>query len=136
MNKAKRMREEPAVADDFMLKARIIMDNDPFKERAPRGIDRSFHALFGCSCVVAYSLWQHLVSNTLVPAGGSMTHLLWSLMFLKVYPTEDALKRLTGGADQKTTRKWIDLFLDAIARLQPTLVRNDIRVSCVCQFKS
>lgn len=127
--RAKRLREEPASSADFMFKARIIMDNDPFKELAPKGTDKRFRALFGCPSVVAFKLWKELLSNKLLPEGGTMTHLLWTLMFLKVYPSDEAMGLLTGGADAKTLRKWIDRFLDAIDLLLPSLVGQQILIS-------
>ena len=122
MERAKRQREEPPVAVDFMLKARIIMEDDPFKDRAPSGKNRAFCALFGCSPEVAYKLWQNILSFKLLPQGGSITHLLWTLILLKNYPTEDAIRRLTCGADQKTICKWTRQFVTAVAGLEPFLV--------------
>ena len=122
---AKRLREEPAGPDDFMFKAKIIMEKDPFKDRAPKGSERRFRALFGCAPVVAFSLWKYLISIKLLPVGGTMTHLLWALMFLKVYPTDETMQALTGGADTKTMRKWIEYFLDAMDLLVPSLVSNN-----------
>ena len=91
------------------------MQDDPFKDRAPTEENKAFRALFGCGSHVAYMLWQLLISRQLLPQGGTMMHLLWTLMFLKVYPSEEALKRLCGGADNKTTRKWIGQFTSSIA---------------------
>ena len=125
--RAKRSREEPAVAEDFMMKAKIIMHADPFKERAPKGTDKAFCALFGCSCMVAHQLWKIILEHAMLAQGGTMTHPLWTLMFLKVCPTEENMKHLTGGADQKTTHKWIDVFLERIADLAPHLVSD-----CCC----
>ena len=122
---AKRQRETPPQEEDFTLKARIIMHNDPFKERAPKEEESRFRALFGCSCVVAFRVWKLLYSYHLLPQAGTMTHLLWTLMFLKVYPSEEAMKKLTGGADNKTIRKWVGSFVSSVASLEPFLV-------CVC----
>lgn len=118
----KRLRESVTTAEDVKRKAAVIIHEDPFKERAPRGEERAFRALFGCSWVVAFKLWKLLLSHRLLPNGGSLTHLLWTLMFLKVYPTEDVMKKLTGGTDQKTIRKWVFLFVENISMLEPFLV--------------
>lgn len=40
-------------------------------------------------------------------------------MLLKVHPTEDAMRRLTRGADQKTIRKWTRQFVTAVTGLEP-----------------
>ena len=44
-----------------------------------------------------------------------MMHFLWTMMFLKVYATEEVMRKLTGGADQKTICKWVHLFIGAIS---------------------
>ena len=121
---SKRLREEEPVPEDCTLKARIIMQADPFKERAPKEENKAFHALFGCACHIAFKLWSLLRSHHLLPQGGTMTHLLWTLMFVKVHPLEEAMKRLTGGSDSKTTRKWVSLFVMAIASLEPFIVSH------------
>lgn len=119
---SKRQRETQPGKEDFHLKANIIMQADPFKERAPRERDRAFRALFGCSDSVAHILWTKLNKLALLPRGGTMTHLLWTLMFLKVYPSEVNMKVLTGGADNKTIRKWVNAFVGSISILCSLLV--------------
>ena len=103
------------------------MHNDPFKERAPAEEDKRFRSLFGCGVVVAHKLWQLLNTHRLVPSGGTMTHLLWTLTFLKVHPSELAMKTLTGSTDNKTIRKWVVQFYKAIAQLELILVRTCLR---------
>jgi hypothetical protein len=52
LSKMKSMRfEEPSI-DDGMYYARLVMENNPFKERSPAAEDRVFCAMFGCSTVV------------------------------------------------------------------------------------
>ena len=127
-NRAKRQRETKPGEEDFVFKAKIIMDADPFKERAPREFDKAFRALFGCSNQTAFALWNDLEKYGLLPQGGRMVHLLWALMFLKVYPSEETLKRLTG-ADSKTARKWINSFVAAISSLSVYKVSTYVRAA-------
>ena len=47
MDRAKRLQEESMVAEDFMLKARIIMKDDPFKKGVQSDENRAFFALIG-----------------------------------------------------------------------------------------
>ena len=121
-DRSKRQREAPPESDDLMFKARIIMHEDPFKERAPIGEDKQFRALFGCSSDIALILWCFLRDKKLIPAGGSIMQYLWTLLFMKVYPTEDNMKLLTRGTDQKTIRKWVWQFMKAIAETCEYLV--------------
>jgi hypothetical protein len=117
----KRQRYARPSADDILRKGRFIMHDDPFKESAPATEDRHFRALFGCPVDVALHLWLMLVDHDLVPSGATMKHFLWALLFLKVYPTDLPMCRMTK-ADPKTTRKWVDIILDSIACLEPIVV--------------
>jgi hypothetical protein len=117
----KRQRPDRPSEDDILRKGRILMDDDPFKERAPDSEDRHFRALFGCCAKVAVRLWVMLIDNDLLPPKATMKHLLWTLMFLKVYPTDPTMRQMTK-ADPKTFRKWILLILDSISFLEPIVV--------------
>ena len=121
-HRTKRQREAKPDKNDFLFKARIIMRNDPFKECAPKEEEKMFRALFGCSVQVAFKLWNLLQTSRLMPEGGTMTHLLWMCLFIKVYPTEATMKKLTDGADNKTIRKWVFSFIRSVALLEPVLV--------------
>lgn len=112
------------------------MHDDPFKDRAPKEEDKAFRALFGCCCTVAYALWKLLIAHHLLPEGGAMTHLLWTLAFFKVYPTEGAMRRLCGGADSKTIRKWVDDFTMSISLLEPFVVSYDHSKILPCAVES
>ena len=114
----KQQRVVKPSTDDILRKSRFIMQDDPFKERAPSTEDRHFRALFGCCVNVVLRLWLLLIEYDLVPSGANIKHLLWTLMFLKVYPTDPTMSRMTQ-ADPKTLRKWINLFLDSICFLEP-----------------
>jgi hypothetical protein len=67
-------------------------------------------------------LWQLVVCNKLQPRGGHWEHLLWALFFVKVvYPKQGlgclAICASARAADPKTHRKWVWVFIDAIADL-------------------
>ena len=123
---SKRMRSAELTEADIMAKARFFFGRDPYKERAPKSEDRKFRALFGCSPAVVLALWELLESSDLVPAGGRLLHLLWALLFVKVYPTEETLVTLCGhpggNPERKTLRKWILLFMEAISYLTDQVV--------------
>ena len=115
----KRARADEVTVDDVLFHARFIFGCDPFKESAPKTEDKRFRALFGCCPEVVLILWNLIDSNEALPCGGRIIHLLWALLFVKVYPTEETLVKLckgdpSGASDRKTTRKWIRLFMQAI----------------------
>lgn len=120
---SKRSRQaEPCVAD-VLHYARLIMHNDPFKERAPKEENRAFRALFGCGANIVLLLWKGLEHFHLVPDKATMTHLLWTLMYLKTNARWSTMRKLTGGVDPKTLRKWIfEEILPAITLLEPMVV--------------
>lgn len=118
----KRPRVAPPSVDDILHFARIIMHDDPFKDRAPKEEDRHFRALFGCCADVALILWYRLTQHDLLPENGTMTHMLWTLLYCKNYPKWKTMTRLTGGKDPKTLRHWIGLFRESIEQLEGAVV--------------
>lgn len=75
---------------------------------------RRFRSFFGTSPDVCVILWHQL--QTRIPEHGSPEHVLWALLFLKVYATEDVLCSFVR-VDRKTFRKWCWIFVDAISHL-------------------
>jgi hypothetical protein len=75
------------------------------------GNARSFRATFGLHSDLCFHLW--LIGNW-TPGGTKPNHLLWTLMFMKVYGTELVLCTIAG-ADPKTYRKWVWRVLNSIA---------------------
>ena len=67
-------------------------------------INRRFRAMFGVSSRTAHLLWVTLDIDTLGPRGGKRIHLLWMLMFLKEYCTQDSLSGICGVT--RKTRKF------------------------------
>jgi hypothetical protein len=79
---------------------------------------RQFQSLFGCSPEIVAEIWYRIA-----PRGGEMSlrkgaepcHLLWALLFMKVYANEDALCSMVGGVDKKTFCFWTRYFIRIIA---------------------
>lgn len=101
--------------------AREMWSRDKGNTRSIASEDRDFREFFGCSLLVACNLWQLLLDCSLLPDGVYIYHLLWSLMFLKVYSKERIMCTLAG-VDKKTFRKWIWIFINAIVNLSPDIV--------------
>lgn len=84
--------------------------------------DRRFREMFGCSAKVVLILWNMIDSNVDIKGSPEIAHLLWALMFLKIYSKESITSRLAGGVDEKTYRKWVWIFVGAIADLEADVV--------------
>lgn len=78
---------------------------------------RRFMSHFGASPTQCSQIWILLK----VPKNGRYKHLLWALLKLKVYSTEEVLSGMAG-CDEKTFRKWSDKFIGALALLSTRLV--------------
>ena len=68
---------------------------------------------------VFLSLWGILRTTDLMPAAGTFEHLLWTLMFMKIYGGQKPLS-LAGGME--TFWKWTWVFIDAITSLEPLVL--------------
>ena len=101
MSGKKRSRVVQLTVEDVMFKARIIMERDPFKQRAPCEENRSFRAIFGCDPRIVLKLWNMIISHEILPEGGTLTHLLWTFMYCKTYSKWKTMRRITD-TDPKT----------------------------------
>jgi hypothetical protein len=111
---------EPSLVD-VMHYGRMLMERDPFKDKAPREEERAFRALFGCGPNIVLTLWKMLLKEDLIPNGATMVHLLWTLMYCKQYGKWSTMRKLTN-TDPKTLRKWINQFMYNIELLEPDVV--------------
>ena len=75
---------------------------------------RRFKSVFGVSPAVFAVLWENL--NGTRPLESMPRHLLWSLLFRKVYATE-GINSSIAGVDEKTFRKWTWVFIDILSRM-------------------
>ncbi|CAB9530068.1 unknown protein [Seminavis robusta] len=113
----KRYRAEPPDAEFALQKAREIWSRDTRRPRAVATEDEDFCGFFGCGVLVFLSLWTLLECFDQIPPGGEVCHLMWTLMFLKIYARNTVLSSLAGGVDPDTYMKWVWLFLDDIVYL-------------------
>jgi hypothetical protein len=88
--------------------------------------DRQFRGLFGACIEIVLKVWLMLGEGGLRPKKSKPKHLLWTLYFLKVYPSEapgcSAVGGSKGAIDPKTLRKWVWLFIECIAELADDVV--------------
>ena len=119
-------KAQKSLESSFMEIAREMWGRDNKKERCENTEDRDFREFFGCCFFVASKTYELLFSEELLPTGGSLSHFLWALMFMKIYGKERNLCTLAGGVDKKIFRKWAWLFVDAIVSLEPEVVSTYI----------
>jgi hypothetical protein len=85
------------------------------------GRGRDFRSLFGLSANVCSVVWNLCD----FPTGTEPVHLLWALLFMKVYGTEPVLIAIVGtGPNRKTFRKWVWGVIEEIAAKAPTVVSS------------
>jgi hypothetical protein len=85
---------------------------------------RRWMATFGVTPFLLATIWNLLdpVRNAILcQAPCQPKHLLWTFTFFKVYTTENVMHALIG-ADEKTFRKYVNLFACALAAEYPRLV--------------
>lgn len=76
---------------------------------------RRFRACFGVNPKICAILWDLIRPE--VPRTTHPNHLLWGLMFLKVYGTEPIHASIVG-ANEKTFRKWQWLIITALSNIK------------------
>ena len=80
--------------------------------------ERRFRAMFGTGPHLCSLLWSKVVAMKMehMPRSARPKHLLWSLMFLKLYDPVSVLATLAD-ADDKTFREWSWYFVEAAGNL-------------------
>jgi hypothetical protein len=85
-----------------------------------------FREFFGTNVRVVKILWELVVFEKLRPRGGRPEHLLWALYFMKVYPKQGpgflVVGASAGAVDPKIQRKWVWMYVEAIAKLMDVVV--------------
>jgi len=84
--------------------------------------NRRWNSAFGASPKVCSVLWNKIDPFKTMPRGVTPKHLLWGLYFLAVYDTEHNSSHAVGKVDEKTYRKWSELFVKAISYLEYEVV--------------
>ena len=122
--KFKRRRNAAPDSDDLMRFARGIWRRDDRCNERGRSLSeegRMFNEWFGCDVSVALTLWALLEKTGNTPVCGEMCHMLWALAFMKGC-TKEHVAATMFGADKDTVSKWVWLFIDAMANLEPDAV--------------
>jgi len=95
--------------------------------------NRRWRSYFGASANTVADVWNALDSTNRLPDNASLDHMLWTFMFLKVYETETIMAGIIA-CDEKTYRKWVWAFAEAIADLLNDLVSFESRLPVNHQY--
>jgi DDE superfamily endonuclease len=124
-----------ATAPDFLAAGWSLLNQETKRSLSPDRLVMRFTTLFGASPALCAVVWKlvHRRDTECDLGGAKPCHLLWALMFLKTYTTEVFLAS-TAEVDEKAFRKWSWRFVEAIAKLAPTVAsyhsNNHIHCSC------
>jgi hypothetical protein len=114
------------IVPNFMPAAQDIMNWFPCPEVALSIKTRAFCKTFGTSLHLVEKLWFLLNQEELQPVSSCPEHLLWALHFMKVYPKQAsrcaAVGAFSRAINQKTHRKWVWAYIEAIAKLVDKVV--------------
>ena len=80
-----------------------------------------FCAMFGTTPRIFEKVWNRLSPYSTMDNGVKAKHLLWALLFMKVYATEHIHASLAGCCE-KTFRKWAWKFVNTISYLDSEMV--------------
>jgi len=81
-----RLRKRALNLETVKRFAREMWRRDPDRGWLLMVDDRRSRECFGCSAIVALSVWRRLELGLLVPDDGTINRLMWALLFMKVYP--------------------------------------------------
>lgn len=104
----------------YMIHSKVPSNKEQYTETD----DRKFREFFGCSPVVAATLWRRIqieIEHAPLVQGGTIQHMLWSLLLMKKYDTDGLMAKICD-ADEKTIRKRSWPFISAIAELDGHVV--------------
>ena len=94
--------------------------------------ERNFREFFGASSVVVAIFLRVLSEHDLIPEGGKIVHIPWTLHVCSAYPKEGHERALSGGSggavDPKTHRKFVWEFIYAIAEAESIKVSVLLRL--------
>lgn len=106
--------------------ARVIQNTYNMADWTETAKDRLFRDFFGCGAYIVVLLWNMMDELDVLPHEVEVVHLLWTLYWMKCYPTESPCTATVGKqgrkVDPKTFRKYVYPIVYAIASLEPYVV--------------
>ena len=119
-----KMRKRDLDLRAVMKLARKIWRRDLDRTGSLMTEDRRFRDIFGCSSVVALTVCIKLELASLVPENRTMECLMWTLLFMQLYPKKEVICVVIQVHDPKTYRKKIWSFIEAIVDLAGQVVSS------------
>lgn len=130
----KRARSSELENEDLLYYARQMWNRSPSNVLSDKREDRLFRGFFGIAVKVATILWRALDETGCLPDEIKIVHMLWGLMLLKTYSTENVLCAIAG-VDAKTFRKWAWAFVNSVSVLEETVVSKFDCCVCLTMIK-
>ena len=87
--------------------------------------ERRFRSTFGTTPNIIYLIWQNIEPS--LASESRYFHLLWALMFLKLYNNENVSAGMVGGVSEKTFRRHVWTVLAAIDKIKKDVIILDNR---------
>ena len=110
----------------FKIAGQVMMNSTTTNTESST-FQRRWRSMFGASPLVCCKLWVLLARFRKHMTRPQHKHLLWALMFLRKYSNDHDLANTAAGGwddavDEKTFRKWIWLFVEAISFLEMDVI--------------
>ena len=137
--RAKRRRDLTTVEDFYRL-GKEVQNRSGQKLCVEGTEDRRFREYFGGSVHTAINAWKLLNDHNKLDEGSEVSHMLWSMYFMKCYPrTQEACAAAgaadSGAVDPKTWKKYRWPMIYSLADLEAEVVSNFLLFyNCIIMF--
>lgn len=102
------------ISEDYFLTVGLTITNHSYRLRT-HATNRKFRAFFGIPPSTCFIIWGSIKSK--IPPGCTPKHLLFGLLFLKVYASEHIHAALCS-VSEKTFRKWAWVIVHLVSDLR------------------
>jgi hypothetical protein len=109
-------------ADGMEIWAKQVLrwpDNRRWKQTDRNG---RFRSVFGAGSEVVADIWNRIEADAPIDKDAKPKHLLWALVLLKVYQSDEVHCALVGWPSAPTFRKWAWYFVERIAMLKDGII--------------
>jgi hypothetical protein len=136
--RAKRRRDLTMVEDFYRL-GKEVQNRSGQKLCVEGTEDRRFREYFGGSVHTAINAWKLLNEHNKLDEGSEVSHMLWSMYFMKCYPrTQEACAAAgqadSGAVDPKTWKKYVWPMIYALADLEAEVVSSFLFICFIFLF--
>ena len=107
VSESKRQRTNKSDLPALRQEDRVIRGRDRDVQRSLQTEDREFREVFGVGSITAMTAWNLLGLNHNTATDRLVMHILWELMFIKIYSKEVTMLKMVGLKCVKNFRKWV-----------------------------